>query len=126
MLAVDSERRAYLKQLAQHENLTADEAEALRDALRRGGLGVSSDELFIEGILVVMARLEETMQYGTGVTAHDVGDRLGLRFGERAVTVVPVLESLTSGTKFLVRVPDVFPARWMLTEDGRREVVGHG
>jgi len=126
LLLVDSERQVYLDQLDKHGNLTEQEVEVLRDALRRGGIGASSEELFVKRILTVLARLEETVKYGTGVTANSVGVSLGLRFGERAVKVVPVLERLESETTFLIQVPDVFPARWMLTEDGRRKVVGNG
>ena len=119
-------RNTFLEKRARSGVATSDEVDELLRAKQVTSLNAPTERGFIEAILVAVARYEETVPYATGVTAQEVGALLGLRFGERTEKVAPVLNRLESETTFIIRVPREGLARWMLTETGRREVIGNG
>lgn len=123
---VEQTRNAYLEKRALAGHAMPCEEDELRLHQSRAFLTASTEQGFFRRLLAVLARYEETVDYGHGITAYELGALLGLRFGERAMKVATVLERLEDETTFIIRVPADGVARWMLTEHGRREVIGHG
>lgn len=112
--------------------MEALEKKRIREALSRGSLVVfpltklilsSTYGEFINRVVSIMAKYEETVPYKRGATSTEIGELIGLRLGECESSIAPMMERFEAETRFFERVKHQsgLPA-WCLTEEGRRLV----
>ena len=114
MLEEVDEKRAQF--LADHEKNLADGGEWIEYEKSLLFIDRNTNRDLMSFAISKMARFDE------GVTAFELGELLGFRFGERVIMTEPMMKELEAKTSLIERVHHKTLMAWVLTEDGMRKV----